>query len=165
MGSTGFRRIDRFIVATIRWLWKWLVRCWNHVRLWWRYTFREPLADPDQANEALRDLCGYKVQISTETKLKCCLPGFYRSKFGVLVFFVPVQQRSRHWTLCWVRWLDDPLELYLVRSAARSVSQPVIGRLVSPPVRTDRQRRQPPGSGLGYFDSITTGELENLLGK
>ena len=116
------RRIDLFLVDVVRWLWKKLLAMRHHLWLWWRYTLREPYVDPDQANEALRELCGYKVQPRSQATLKCCLPGLFRFRFGVLVFFVPIHQRSRHWTLCWVRWLDDPLELYLVRSAARAVS-------------------------------------------
>lgn len=156
------RRIDLFFVDVLRWCWKKLLALRYHLWLWWRYTLREPYIDPDQANETLRELCGYMVQPSTEATLKCWLLGFFRFKFGVLVFFVPIHQRSRHWTLCWVRWLDDPLELYLVRSAARGVSQP---SAVSQPIRKGRQRREASASDIGFFDSISSTELEGLLGK
>ena len=164
--SAEFRRIDRFIVDASLRLWRCVVRFWNHAGVWWHYTFREPLAECDQANEALRELCGYQVQISTRTKLKFFLPGFRRFKFGVLVFFVPLQQRSRHWTLCWVRWLDDPLELYLVRSAAKGGSQSLIESSVVPrPARKCREPPQPSTSGFGFFDSVSSEELEGLLGN
>ena len=164
----NIRRIDQIAVDVLRWFWKRLLASRYHLWLWWRFTFREPYTDPGQANDSLSELCGYKVQASTEAKLKCCLPGFFRFKFGVLVFFVPIQQSSRHWTLCWARWVNDPLELYLVRSAARGVAQPaqecsVVS--VSRPIRNDRQRRRAPASGLGFFDSVSSGELEGLLGK
>jgi hypothetical protein len=160
------RRIDLFCVDVLRLFWKKLLALRYQVWLWWRYTLREPFIDPDQANEALRELCGYKVLPSTEAELKCCLPGFFRFKFGVLVFFVPIHQRSRHWTLCWVRWLDDSLELYLVRLAARAVSH--AGSKASEirqPGGIDQQTSSSLAGGLRFFDSISTGDLENLLGK
>lgn len=156
------RRIDLFCVDGLRWFWKKLLAMRHHLWLWWRYTLREPYADPDQANEALRELCGYKVQPSTEATLKCCVPGFYRFRFGVAVVFVPIQQRSRHWTMCWVRWLDDPLELYLVRSAARGAPKRSVGRQH---VSNRRQLRKASASDVGFFDSISSTELEGLLGK
>jgi hypothetical protein len=160
------RRIDLICVAVLRWFWKRLLALRHVVWLWWRYTLKEPYVDPDQANEALRELCGYKIQPSTEVTLTYCLPGLFRFKFGVLVFFVPIHQRSRHWKLCWVRWLDDPLELYLVRSAARGVSYAVIQpSAVSQSIRKGRRCHESEASGLGFFDSISDGDLENLLGK
>jgi hypothetical protein len=159
------RRIDLLVVDIFRWFWKKPVAMRHHLWLWWRYTLREPYIDPGQANDALRQLCGYKVQPSSQGTLKCWLPGMFRFKFGVLVFFVPIHQRSRHWTLCWVRWLDDPLELYLVRSAARGVSKAGLEpTAVSEAVRKNEPRSQPPSSGLGFFDSISSVELEGLLG-
>src|SRR4051812_25132885 len=100
-------------------LWKRILRRRDHLWLWWRYSFREPLTDPDGANQSLNELCGYKVLPRTETRLRCCIPLLRRWRLGMLMFFVPTQQRSRFWTLCWVRWVDDPLESYLVRSAAQ----------------------------------------------
>jgi hypothetical protein len=189
------RRIDQFIVDVITdttfGLWKRALRLRHHAWLWWQYTFREPYAEPAQANESLILLCGYRIMPTTTMKMKCCIPMIRGLRFGVLVFFVPIRQQPETWTTCWVRWIVDPLELYLVRSAARALGPgPAPG---GNHVRSSRlgananslrdhddphpvQRAIPPQRGKkedlmspvkatsGLLDTMSTKELTELLG-
>ncbi len=150
---TDIRRIDQVAADALRGLWKRLLHHRDQLWLWWRYAVREPLTDPDGANQALKELCGYKVLPRTETRLKHCITLLRRWRFGVLMIFVPAQQQSRFWTLCWVRWVDDPLEFYLVRSAARGTQLRT---------RKDRPQRSADGPSLSALDEVSE-ELHSLL--
>ena len=153
------RTIDRWLADGVRGAWRRLVRCRDHLWLWWRYTLREGLSPPDQANESLAELCSYRILPNTVTRLRCCIPWFRRWRFGVFVFFVPVSQKSRHWTLCWVRWVDDPLELYLVRSAAQGVTPPP----PPAPVRTNSRSRPQPVAASSLLESMSSDDWRELL--
>jgi hypothetical protein len=149
------RRIDLFCVDVLHWFWKKLVALRYHTWLWWRYTFWEPYTEPSQANESLSDLCGYRIESSSRTKLKYCIPLIRHWKFGVLVFFVPENQRSKAWITCWIRWIQDPLELYLVRSAAKAVFTPQ-------PVQKKSQLQPKIATGL---ETMSLEELNRLLNE
>jgi hypothetical protein len=146
---TNIRRIDQVAVDTLRWLWKHVLQYRDYLWLWWHFSFCVPLTESEAANQSLKELCSYKVLPRTQTQFKCCIPLFRRWRFGVLVFFVPTQQQSRFWTLCWVRWVDDPLELYLVRSAARRT-------------RRDHSQQSTAGPILSSLDEVSE-ELDSLL--
>lgn len=92
-----------------------------HAWRWWQYTFRESFVDARQANVALLANCGYKLEPSKPMRMTSCRPGFNlrRFRFGFYVSASPVHHKSRHWQMYWCRWIDDPVELFLVRCALR----------------------------------------------
>lgn len=98
----------------------WSIRITRPVRefiwRWWHYSFREPLADPAEAREALRNLCSYRL-VGGPHRAARIVPGLRRFRPGVWVTIEPEQQPSRHWATRLIRWVDDPIELWLIRSA------------------------------------------------
>lgn len=85
---------------------------------WWHYSFREPLCDPTEAREVLRNLCSYRL-VGGPHRVVRIVPGLRRLRLGVLATIESEQQPSRHWATRLVRWVDDPIELWLIRSAIR----------------------------------------------
>lgn len=146
------RWTDRLIVAFLGsgvWLHDrivvWTARPRTYVGRWWHYSFKEPLTSPQEARHALRQMASYRIGTGSH-RIALIRPGVRRFRFGVLV---TVQQgKPRSWTQQWVRWIDDPMELWLLRSAVQAQS-PQAGRTASPPP-------QPTGPSLleGDIDSI-----------
>lgn len=155
--SSDIRRIDQFIVDILLGIGDKLLKLRYHSWLWWHYTFREPFTEPLQANEALQTMCGYRIVTDTKMKLKCCVPLIRGLRFGVLAFFVPAVQRSKHWTLCWVRWIQDPIELYLARSAVKATPTP---RVIKPKKIAHPQPVKIVG---GLLESMSPEEMGRLL--
>ncbi len=142
-------------------LWRGLARITRPAReflwRWWRYSFREPLAIPEEAHETLRTLCGYRL-VGGPHKIVRVVPGLRRLRFGVWMTVQTERQSSSHWTTRWVRWIDDPVEVWLVRSAIRGAEPG------QPSAKAKKARGQvEPEKGL--LERMSDEEMESLLGK
>lgn len=87
---------------------------------WVQLTFREPLAPPDQAREALATLCGYRLR-GSGYRIVSLRPSIRALRFGVRVTVAGPSKFSRSWECRYVRRVEDPHELWLIRSALRAV--------------------------------------------
>ncbi len=154
------RAVARSLTGLAPCLWRWSVRVTRPSReyawRWWHYSFREPLASSDEAHEALRRLCGYRL-VGGPQRIARVVPGLRRFRFGVRVVVQAERQPSRSWTAQWVRWVDDPLELWLIRSAVSGA-----GPARPEPGAGTAARGQPSEGGL--LDSMSREEMGELLG-
>jgi hypothetical protein len=145
----------------LRWAWRsvrWIVRAsWRawatlhprrgFVGRWLHLSFFEPPTAPDQAREALAKLCGYRLQ-GPGYRIDSIRPGLRRGRFGVWVTVVHPSRHSR-WQCGYVRWITDPNELWLLRSALRPGAEPAP---VSQGART-----------TGELDGMSGDEMDRLL--
>lgn len=101
-------------------------------------------------------MCGYRL-IHRSSRIVKVRPSFHGWRFGVWVVVQPETQPSKHWDTSWTRFVSDPIELYLIRSAVawRADETP---QEQPQPVR--RSRPQQPQESLLDRDF---GEVEALL--
>ena len=123
----------------------------GHLGRWYHYSFREPLAAPDQAREALARLCGYRLQ-ADDYRIASIRPSIRGWRPGVLVSVARRSRSSRHWECRYVRWVGDPHELWLIRSAVRHAE-----RMETAPVRRERR--------VNALEVMSTDEMDGLLGR
>ena len=119
---------------------------------WYHLVFREPLTDPDQAREALARMSGYRLR-GRGYRLVSLRPAWRRWRFGVVVTVERPSNLCRSWTCRYVRRVEDPHELWLLRSAMRPHARIEIKTVDSSP--PERPRRLEALSGV---------ELDQLLG-
>jgi hypothetical protein len=117
---------------------------------WYHLSFHEPLTDSEQARVALFKLCGYRLQAS-DYRIESIRPALRRGRLGAWVTVAQTSKSTRRWACCFVRWIDDPNELWLLRSALRP----------SP----ESARTPPPASprGANDLERMTVAELDQLL--
>lgn len=123
----------------------------GHLGRWYHYAFREPLAAPDQAREALARLCGYRLQAG-DYRLVSLRPSIRGLRLGVLVTVTRGSRSGRHWECRYVRRVADPHELWLIRSAVRHVGETSAVPLVAEP-------------GSDALGTRSEGEMDALLGR
>jgi hypothetical protein len=85
---------------------------------WYHEGWCEPLASREQAREALAQHYGYRLPAEGYEILRI-RPGLRGWRFGVWVTVQKRTRRARHWACCYVRWVSDPKELWLLRSSLR----------------------------------------------
>jgi hypothetical protein len=85
---------------------------------WYHLSFHEPLTDSDQAHDALAQFCGYRLHPG-DYRITSIRPSLRRGRLGAWVTVAQASKSTRRWTCCHVRWIDDPHELWLLRSALR----------------------------------------------
>ncbi len=150
----------RSLASLARLVWGWMVGITRpgreFVGRWWRYSFRVPLSEPTEAHEALRQVCGYRL-VGGPHRIVRLVPGLRRFHFGIRVVVEVQDQPSRHWTTQWVRWVDDPVELWLIRSAVRGVG------VVRP--QSESKERKASHRPNGRLDRMSAEEMDRLLGK
>ncbi len=97
---------------------------------WYRLAFHEPLVPPDQARQALARLCGYRL-VADGYRITSLRPTLRRGRLGVLVTVARPSRAGRRWACLYTRRVEDPYELWLLRSALQPTGRPV----PTPPVR------------------------------
>jgi hypothetical protein len=119
---------------------------------WYHLAFREPLTDPDQAREALAHLFGYRLR-GRDYRIVSLRPAWRRWRIGILVTVERPSTLCRSWTCQYVRRVEDPHELWLLRSALR----PHAGAEIKPadPPSPEQPRR---------LEALSGAELDRLLG-
>jgi hypothetical protein len=112
---------------------------------------REPPIDSEQARESLANLCGYRLH-GDGYRIVSVTPSVRHWRAGVWVTIARPSSFTRRWECRYVRWVDDPHELWLLRSALR----PTAGDRPPHP-----QREGPRPIPL---DGINGDEIDELLG-
>ena len=97
---------------------------------WYRLSFREPLVPRDQARQALANLCGYRL-VADGYRITSLRPTIRRWRLGVWVTVARPSRAGRRWACQYTRRVEDPYELWLLRSAL----QPTGRSDPAPPVR------------------------------
>jgi hypothetical protein len=110
---------------------------------------REPPIDPAQARESLARVCGYRLH-GEGYRVVSVVPSLHRWRVGVWVTIARPSAFTKRWECRYVRWIDDPHELWLLRSALRGTTAP----------------RAVPGHRPGAIalDDIDADEIDELLG-
>lgn len=160
-GETVGRAIDRATWAS----WSWVARKTQPVRLywwsWWHYALLEPKTAPNEARRALKTLAHYRLGRRPH-RLVRVRPGFRRFRFGVLVTIEPMGQ-SKQWTQRWCRWIEDPIELWLLKSAMAGPpgeDVPNVGTLDLPTPEEEMQG----DPNMGMLDLLTSEDMDEFLG-
>jgi hypothetical protein len=95
----------------------------GYVGRWLHLSFREPLVPPDQARAALARLCGYRLH-GESARIASLRPSIRRWRFGIWVIIARPSKASRHWECQFARWVEDPHEVWLLRSALQASERP-----------------------------------------
>ena len=115
---------------------------------WYRLSFREPLVPRDQARQALARLCGYRPA-ADGYRITSLLPTVRRWRPGVWVTVARPSRAGRRWECLYTRRVEDPYELWLLRSA------------LQPSGRSDRAPTVPTRSLA--LESMSGEEIDELL--
>ena len=147
-------------------LWRFLLwstsRLRRYMRRWWQYGYKEPPIDAQQANKSLLDLCGYKLEPSKPMRLAHCRLGVRNFRLGLYVTATPIHHKSKHWQMYWCRFVDDPYEFYLVRSALQTCHNPSTQEINVKDTQVLPMRNQY-SYGDSLLDHIESKELSRLL--
>lgn len=142
----GIRRI-------LSWIHRSLPRRGSWLR-WYHYTFREPPTSPDQARDALARLCGYRIKPG-DHRIVSVRPSIRGGRLGVRVTVQRPSQSTRHWTHQDVRWITDPHEWWLLRSAMLDTD-------TAAPRKTSAEHAEPSAFEL---HRVSSDELDRLVGS
>jgi hypothetical protein len=126
--------------------WAWTSPIRVYLWRWYHYTFREPLVEAVEAHKSLREVCGYRLVFTSPHRIISVRPSLKRFRPGLWVVVEPIQQKGK-WSQRWTKWVEDPMELWLLRSAVRGVPRSV---------------SQPQVSSRSTFDFISE-EMDELL--
>jgi hypothetical protein len=118
---------------------------------WYHLSFREPLIDAGQARESLARICGYRLT-SNDYRIVSLRPALRHWRFGVWATVERPSALSRSWSCRYVRWVEDPHELWLLRSAVRTNRE-----AVPAPART------PAPSPPSRLESMSGADMDRLL--
>jgi hypothetical protein len=110
--------------------------------------WREPLTDPAQARESLANLCGYRLH-GEGYRVVSIIPSVHRWRIGVWVSLARPSSFTKRWECRYIRWVDDPHELRLLRSALRGGETPPSAR---------------PSTHAIPLDEFNGDEVDELLG-